>query len=101
MAPARPSRTAGWPRSAVMARASVQVHLGWHTRASRQLSQPGSWLGADRPPIEPGDGDDGQFFYRLALAPADLGPEAHGRPLPAGLLLSAGWPTAAFHALVV
>jgi hypothetical protein len=58
-------------------------------------------LGADRPPIEPGDGDDGRFFYRLALAPADLEPEAHGRPLPAGLLLAAGWLTAAFHALVV
>jgi hypothetical protein len=37
-------------------------------------------LGADRPPIEPGDGDDGRFFYRLAVAPADLGPEANGVP---------------------
>jgi hypothetical protein len=35
--------------------------------------------------VEPGHGYDGQFFHRLALAPTDLGPAAHGVRLDTAL----------------
>lgn len=63
----------------------------------------GSRLGADRPPIEPGDGCDGQFFSRLALVVLMvLLVGASLRLTVPAVALSAGWlTTAAFHALVV